>query len=122
MADPQRADAIRGKTIRLTWMDGPTKGKTHEHVFHEDGTVEWRDADATAKAPESKTADPGPAGRERPPYAAMKVTDEVYVVSYLAASGYTLTVVLNFRNQQTAGFASSAKEWYPIQGRFEVVR
>ena len=44
MPGVQRAPAIRGKTIRLTWTDGPTKGTTHEHVFHDDGTVEWRDA------------------------------------------------------------------------------
>jgi hypothetical protein len=36
-----RAEAIRGKTVRLTWTEGPTRGMTHEHVFHQDGTVEW---------------------------------------------------------------------------------
>jgi hypothetical protein len=45
----------------------------------------------------------------------------VYAVSYLAASGYTLTVVLNFRDQNVVGFASSAKDWHPIRGRFEMV-
>jgi hypothetical protein len=111
MDHTDRAEAIRGKTVRLTWTEGPTQGSTHEHVFHRDGTVEWRDADAAAKG----------GAKERPPYAAVEVADGVYAVSYLAASGYTLTVVLNFRDQKVVGFASSAKDWHPVRGRFEVV-
>ena len=107
-----RAEAIRGKTIRLTWTEGPTQGTTHEHVFHQDGTVEWRDAAGPAK---------GDAAKERPAYAAMEVADGVYAVSYLASSGYTLTVVLNFQDRKMVGFASRAKDWHPVRGRFEVV-
>jgi hypothetical protein len=108
----ERAEAIRGKTVRLTWTEGPTQGATHEHRFHQDGTVEWRDAGGAGK---------GGAAKERPPYAAVEVADAVYAVSYLAASGYTLTAVLNFRDQKVVGFASSAKDWHPVRGRFEVV-
>ena len=111
--------AIRGKTIRFRWTEGPTKGTTHEHVFHEDGTVEWHDADKPAAA--SGAAQQGKT-MENPDYAAVKVADQAYVVSYLAPSGYTLTVVLNFRDRQLVGFASSAKEWYPVRGTFDVVK
>jgi hypothetical protein len=113
MPSAQQAPAIRGKTIRLTWTDGPTKGTTHEHVFHEDGTVVWRDA-----------ANPqtGAPPKERPAYAAMRVADDIYAVSYLAPSGYTLTVVLNLRDRKMVGFASSSKDWHPVQGTFEVVK
>jgi hypothetical protein len=107
-----RAEAIRGKTIRLTWTEGPTQGTTHEHVFHQDGTVEWRDAHGPGK---------GDAAKERPVYAAMEAADGVFAVSYLASSGYTLTVVLNFRDRKMVGFASSAKDWHPVRGRFEMV-
>jgi hypothetical protein len=121
MKDVDRATAIRGKTIRFAWTEGPTKGKTHEHVFHPDGTVTWSDADP------SKTAQPSGSGaaakpKERPEYGATRITDEIYVVSYLAPSGYTLTVVLNFGDQQLVGFASSAKEWYPVRGTLQVVK
>jgi phenolic acid decarboxylase len=112
MEQIDRAEAIRGKTIRLTWTEGPTRGTTHEHVFHQDGTVEWRDAADAGK---------GSAAEERPAYAAVEVADGVYAVSYLAPSGYTLTVVLNFRDQKVFGFASSAKDWHPVRGKFEVV-
>jgi molybdenum cofactor biosynthesis protein MoaF len=114
------AAAVRGKTIRLTWTEGPTKGTTHEHVFHQDGTVEWHDA-APAKAPAAK---PQQASRpkEKPKYAALRVADDIYAVSYLSASGYTLTVVLNFKDRRMVGFASSAKDWHPVQGTFEVVK
>jgi hypothetical protein len=108
MTDVERAPEIRGKTIRMTWQGGPTKGETHEHVFHQDGTVEYHSVGA---AP----------GKEQPEYAAVKVADGIYAVSYLGASGYTLTGVLNFQNKKIVGFASGAKEWYPVQGTFEVV-
>lgn len=121
MTGVNRAAAVRGKTIRFTWTDGPTKGKTHEHVFHQDGTVEWHDVAPSGTA---KPADPQPKSQsagEKPEYAAMKVADNIYAVSYLAPSGYTLTVVLNFHNRRIVGFASGAKDWHPVQGTFEVV-
>jgi len=111
MTAERRAREISGKTIRLKWTEGPTKGTTHEHIFHEDGTVEWRGIDGSQK---------GEPPKERPEYAAIKVADDIYAVSYLAPSGYTLTVVLNFREHRTVGFASGAKDWYPVQGTFEV--
>jgi hypothetical protein len=49
------------------------------------------------------------------------VTDDVGVVSYLAESGFTITIVLNFGNGRMVGFASNAKEWMPVKGTFEVV-
>jgi molybdenum cofactor biosynthesis protein MoaF len=112
MTTTAQAPAIQGRTIRFIWTEGPTKGKTHEHVFHQDGTVEWHDAGAPKGQP----------GKERPKYAALPVADEVYLVSYLADSGYTLTTVLNFRNQRLVGIASGAKEWFPVEGTFEVVK
>jgi hypothetical protein len=120
MKDVDRAAAIRGKTIRFVWTEGPTKGKTHEHVFHPDGTVTWSDPDT------AKTAQPAASGaaanaKEKPQYGATRVADEIYTVSYLAPSGYTLTVVLNFRDQQLVGFVSAAKEWYPVRGTFQML-
>ncbi len=120
MKDVERAPAIRGKTIRFVWTEGPTKGKTHEHVFHQDGTVTWSDPD-TAKAAQPAASRAAATPKEKPPYGATRVADEIYAVSYLAPSGYTLTVVLNFRDQQLLGFVSAAKEWYSVRGTFEVV-
>ena len=119
MEGVRSADAVRGKTIRFTWTEGPTKGTTHEHVFHDDGTVEWRDT-STQKARSTGAEKSAPA-KERPKYGAMRVAEDIYAVSYLAGSGYTLTVVLNFLDHRIVGFASGSKEWYPLQGSFEVV-
>jgi MoaF N-terminal domain len=121
MAQAKLAPAIRGKTIRLIWTEGPTKGSTYEHVFHEDGTVEWRGVDESSKTPAKAQPQTAPSTQERAEYAAVQVADNIYAVSYLAPSGYTLTVVLNFRDRRMIGFASGAKEWYPIGGTFEVV-
>ena len=114
MSEPRRDPAIRGRIIRFRWREGPTRGSTHDHTFHEDGTVEWRDADRPGSAEPAKAP-------ERPAYAAVKVGEQVYLVSYLDESGYTLTVALNFGDQQLVGFASSAKEWYPVRGTFELL-
>jgi phenolic acid decarboxylase len=93
------------------WTEGPTKGKTYEHVFHQDGTVEYYAAGAERKG----------SSKELPEYAAVKVTDGVYAVSYLALSGYTLTTVLNFDDHRMVGFASGANDWHPVQGTFQIV-
>jgi hypothetical protein len=111
------SDQVNGKTVRLAWTDGPTKGSTHEHVFHRDGTVEWRSLDAR----HAPVASGQPAAAERAPYMARDITDQVVLVSYLSSGGYTLTVTLNFRNQTTMGVASNEKTWAPVQGTFEVV-
>jgi hypothetical protein len=116
MGEIPRAAAIRGTTMRWAWNEGPTKGQVHEHIFHKDGTVEWREA---GKASGAKGGSAG--GTERPPYAAFEVTPEVYAVSYLAPSGFTLTVVLNFATRQLVGFASGKDQWFPVSGTFEVV-
>lgn len=111
-ATTQQADAIRGKKMRWTWTDGPTKGTSHDHEFHKDGSVEFRSADA--KKDEKST-------RENE-YSARQVADDVYLVSYLGSSGYTLTVALNFKDYHMVGIASGAKDWYPVEGTFEVLK
>jgi molybdenum cofactor biosynthesis protein MoaF len=121
MKDAERAEAVRGKTIRLKWTEGPTKGKTYEHVFHPDGTVEWHDSDGAENAPTGASQKAAPA-KERAEYGAMRVADQIYAVSYLAPSGFTLTVVLNFRDGSMVGFASGTKDWFPLRGSFEVVK
>jgi hypothetical protein len=124
MTDIPRADAIRGTTMRWAWTEGPTKGMVHEHVFHEDGTVEWHDAgSAPPKKPSKKDEGSHESTRpERAPYVAFEVTPEVFAVSYLSsASGFTLTVVLNFATGQLVGVASGGKDWFPLRGTFEVV-
>ena len=114
MRDVQRASEIRGKTMLFRWTDGPTKGKTYEHVFHQDGTVDFHDAEGKGGASQQKHAG------EKPEYAAVKVTDGVYAVSYLSKP-YTLTAVLNFDDHRMVGFASDSKDWYPVKGTFEVL-
>ncbi len=75
------------------------------------------------RSPPRKPAAPVKSARpERAPYAAFEVTPEVFAVSYLSqASGFTLTVVLNFATRQLVGVASGGKEWFPLRGTFEVV-
>ena len=108
--------AIRGKTIRFIWNEGPTKGKTHEHVFHPDGTVTWSDAGA-AKAAASAGAGAIPGPKEKPPYGATRVADKIYLVSYLAPSGYTLTVSAQLRRPAAGGLCVGCEGMVSGAGR-----
>ena len=108
---------IRGKTIRLKWTEGPTKGKIHEHVFHKDGTVQWQAVEGKgAKAAGEKSGNP-----ERPKYQALSLDEENVLVSYLSQSGYTLTFDLRFSDDAVMGFASNDKTWMPVRGTFEIM-
>jgi hypothetical protein len=93
------ADPITGKTVRWTYDDGPMKGKGFEHHFANDGTVTWKEvgeakpsADAAAK------------------YELAPINDDVYVVSYLSGSGFTLTTVVDAETGKIVSFASNEKE------------
>jgi hypothetical protein len=91
------------------------KGSTHEHVFNDDGSVIWSCIAGPGK---------GHSSREKK-YAAEKITDDVYVVSYLSSTGYTLTVAMNFADESLVGFASGGKggkDWHLCRGKFERVR
>lgn len=125
MASNTLSNQVAGHTIRLSWKDGPVQGTTQEHVFHEDGTVEWHSVgtdtaekkggkDGTAK----KAAEKPP---EKPRYTAEQITEDVCLISYLSESGYTLTVTLNFKDDSTVAIASNEKTWSPVHGTFEIV-
>ena len=83
------SEQVRGKTIRLSWADGPTKGTTQEHVFHKDGTVEWHSIDKGSKAKPAVESGGNKAAKkpEKPHYAGVKITDDICMVSYLSKSG-----------------------------------
>lgn len=110
-SDTQAPDSIRGHTIRWTWTEGPVEGVTHEHHFRDDGTVEWRVLGGPREGHSAVEEE----------YAAFRVSDGVYAVSYRAASGYTLTVVLDFGTGEMVGFASGNGQWFPQRGTFELV-
>jgi len=105
--------SLAGRTQRWKFGEGPTAGKTYEHTFYPDGTVSWREVGATSQGK--------PSAEHRPTtkYAAFEVAPGLHLVSYLSESGYTLTVLVNTNNRQLHGFASSAKEWYPLTGTLE---
>jgi hypothetical protein len=98
--------------LRWKFDDGPTAGSTYEHTFGSDGSVEYWKLDGATK---------GKPTREKE-YASFEVAPGVHLVSYLGASGYTLTVAMNFETGKLYGFASNDKEWHPVSGTVEVVK
>ncbi len=101
-------DPIRGKTLRWTFEDGPTRGKTFEHHFAKDGSVTYRMAGS-------------PKATKEDHYEVAPVGDDVCAVSYLAKTGWALTVVLDFKTHEAVGFASNDKELVVQHGHFEAV-
>ncbi len=117
MTDSQ-THSLAGQTQRWTFTSGPTAGTTYEHSFKEDGTVSWKDvkgAGAGTGEPKAAKAKPEPT-----PYASFEVGPGMHLVSYLSKeSGYTLTILVNTTDRQLHGFASSATDWTPLEGRLE---
>ena len=117
-------DPLRGKTIQWTYDDGPMAGKSFEHTFGNDGNVTWRETggeDRGTKPPATGTQKTGkPATQAKAKYVVAAVTDDVCAVSYLSASGFTLTSVLDFASGTVVSFASNEKELVPQRGMFEV--
>jgi hypothetical protein len=113
------SQSLAGRTLRWTFVEGPTAGKTFEHTFHSDGTVVWRGVDGAAQdKPQAK------AGAAAPPkvkYASFEVAPDTHLVSYLSEAGFTLTVALSFKTKQCYGVASNSESWYPLTGTFEPV-
>jgi hypothetical protein len=99
-------DSLRGSTIRWMFAEPPVAGMKFEHTFREDGTLEWRVLEGPGKG----------ASREEKRYATIRITDGVHAVSYLAASGHTLSVVVDFNTRRVIGFGSDNKEWHPLTG------
>jgi hypothetical protein len=120
MAQPDD-DPVRGKTMRWTFTHGPTAGSTYEHTFSQSGTVKFKPVGGGPDGGKPAAKSAKPAKPESPKYAAMRAADDVYAVSYLSGSGYTLTVVLNFKDNTIVGFASNDKQWFPVKGSFETV-
>jgi hypothetical protein len=105
--DPQRPH-VAGRTLRWTFEDGPTAGKTFQHAFGADGTVRYgMDGGASS-------------GTAR--YVFAPVGDHVGVVSYLGAAGYTLTSVLDFSAGTVVAVASNESEVVLQHGRFRVAQ
>jgi phenolic acid decarboxylase len=104
-------EPILDETIRWTFSDGLLEGRTFEHVFRGDGTVEFRTVvgDKRGKLMLAKDSE------------VARVGDDVYALSYLGPSGHTLSVVLDFRTGQLVAFASNEKQLTVQRGTFELV-
>ena len=103
------ANPITGHSLRWKFSDGPMAGKSFDHTFSRNGNVAFREVSGDADAK------PGSAGR----YEVAVVGQDVYAVSYLASSGYTLTVVLDYKTLKLVAFASNDHSLTMQQGTFE---
>jgi len=86
-------------------------GASFEHLFNADGSITWRILEGEHKG----------ATRTEKSYAAVKINDKTWAISYLSSSGHTLTVVLNLDDGKAIGFGSDDKSWCALNGTFEFV-
>ena len=81
------ANPITGHSLRFKFVDGPVAGKSFDHTFSRNGHVAFREVGG------DPNAKPGVAQQ----YEVASLGADIHTVSYLAASGYTLTVVLDYK-------------------------
>ncbi len=105
-----KTDAIRGKTFRWTFTDGPMAKRTFEHSFEHKGSVTFRSIDGDTKGK------PTEIGK----YELAQVSATVCALSYLS-SGYTLTVILDFETHNLFAFSSNEKAMSLQHGTFEEI-
>ena len=104
------SDPVRGQTVRWVFDDGPVAGKTFEHTFAADGMVSWREIGPTSGAPQG--------GHDSSAkYEAFRVDSDVYVVTYLAPSGWTLTTVVHEKDRTVVSVASNEKQLVLQRGK-----
>jgi hypothetical protein len=84
------------------------KGKHFEHAFGSDGTVTFKEA-----------ADAKPSADSKAKYRFERISDGVYVVSYLSSHGFTLTTVVDERSGAIVSFASNEKDLTVQHGSLE---
>jgi hypothetical protein len=101
-------DPITGHTLRWTFEDGPTKGKTFEHTFAEDGSVTYMVAGSDQITTEDH-------------YDVELLHDDIVAVSYLTSRGWTLTVLLDYEDHSAIGFASHEDQLVVQHGHFEAI-
>lgn len=120
------SDPVRGKTIRWTYEDGPMAGKSFEHAFDNDGTVTWTETNGNREKKSTKPSSNGQRKAEQGPtarkakYEVAPVNEEVYAVSYLSDSGFTLTSILDFAAGTVVSVASNEKQLVLQRGTFEM--
>ena len=102
---------ITGRSLRFTFQDGPVAGKSFDHVFSRNGGVTFREVGS------DPNAKPGSADQ----YQVASLGQDVHTVAYLAPSGYTLTVVLDYKSRKLVAFASNEKSLTLQHGTFETI-
>jgi hypothetical protein len=103
------ANPITGHSLRWKFSDGPMAGRSFDHTFSRNGHVTFREV---GSAPEDK-----PGGAEV--YQVASFGPDVHAVSYLSASGYTLTVILDYKSLKLVAFASNEQSLTMQHGTFE---
>ena len=103
------ANPITGHSLRWKFSDGPMAGKSFDHTFSRNGNVSFREVGGDPNAK--------PGGAEG--YEVASLGQDVHAVSYLSSSGYTLTVMLDYKTLKLIAFASNEKSLTMQQGTFE---
>lgn len=103
------ANPITGHTVRWKFVDGPMAGRSFDHTFSRNGNVSYHEVGG------DPNAKPGTAEQ----YQVASLGQDVHAVSYLSGSGYTLTVVLDYKTLKLVAFASNEQSLVMQQGSFE---
>src|SRR5579864_5634251 len=116
-----QAQEVRGKTMQWTWTEGPTHGATHEHVFHDDGTVEWRAVGGAAQQQNRAPKASGAKGTSQVrchgrPQTGLSLCPISRRSRDIRSPSFSISTT-----RKWSGSPLGARDWYPVQGTFRVI-
>ncbi len=102
---------INGLTITYKWGEGDFEGAKYRIEYKANGTVSWKGLEGWEK---------GESNIENN-YYARKIDDDIYTISMLEESLWTVTLIFNTKTKRIYGCASNEKEIYKPEGILESI-
>lgn len=109
VAETAPDDRFRGTMQRWTLTDGARRATVCDYEFCADWSLLWR----VVAGPRQ-----GQVGRSRR-FQVQQVRPDVYLITFAATPGATITAVVDFASGTLAGYASEADESRPFTGSLQ---
>ncbi len=101
-----------GKTIQHTWTEGAFAGGSFKNTYHSDNSVSLECVAGVMKGTKA----------EQKNYSARVISKDLWLMSWLEESGYSVSIVFDFANKKVTGTISKpAGEFYPVSGTIDII-
>lgn len=101
-----------GKTIQHTWTEGAFSGGSFKNTYHSNNSVSLECVAGVMKGTKA----------EQKNYSARFISKDLWLMSWLEDSGYSVSIVFDFANKKVTGTISKpAGEFYPVSGTIDII-